>query len=96
MRQLIGKISIKGQRVVEEVYLSEQIRCRECQKTVPIGVEVVRVQKDGPSKKSSSAPFIADLTPAIMNRGRAAKAERECRRARIADNGPPAAIRISP
>ena len=44
MRQLIGKIPIKGQRVVEEVYLSEQIRCRECQKTAPIGVEVVTVQ----------------------------------------------------
>ena len=35
MRQLIGKIPIKGQKVVEEVYLSEQTRCRECQKTVP-------------------------------------------------------------
>jgi hypothetical protein len=57
MRQLIGKISIKGQRVVEEVYLSEQIRCRECQKTVPIGVEVVRVQKDGPSKKVVKRDF---------------------------------------
>lgn len=51
MRQLIGKIPIKGKVVVEEVYLSEQIRCLECQKMVPIGVEVVRVQKDGKSKK---------------------------------------------
>jgi hypothetical protein len=51
MRQLIGKIPIKGRVVVEEVYLSEQIRCRECQTTVPIGVEVVTVQKDGESKK---------------------------------------------
>ena len=51
MRQLIGKIPIRGQKVIEEVYLSEQIRCRECQKTVPIGVEVVTVQKDGQTKK---------------------------------------------
>ena len=50
MRQLLGKIPLKGQRV-EEVYLSDQIRCGECQKTVPIGVEVVTVQKDGHSKK---------------------------------------------
>ena len=51
MRQLIGKIPIKGQKLMEEVYLSEQVRCLECQKTVPIGVEVVRVQKDGHAKK---------------------------------------------
>lgn len=57
MRQLIGKIPIKGQKVVEEVYLSEQIRCCECQKTVPIGVEVVTVQKDGPSKKVVKRAF---------------------------------------
>ena len=57
MRQLIGKIPIKGQKVAEEVYLSEQIRCRECQKTVPIGVEVVTVQKDGPSKKVVKRAF---------------------------------------
>ena len=78
MRQLIGKIGVK-RGIVEEVYLSETVRCRECQKTVPIGVEVVTVQKGGPAKKSSSAPSIADLTPATMNRGRAAKAERELR-----------------
>ena len=41
MRQLIGKIAVKA-RIVEEVYLSEQVRCRECQKTVPIGVEPSR------------------------------------------------------
>ena len=51
MRQLIGKISIKGKVLVEEVYLSEQVRCLECQKMVPIGVEVVRVQKEGEKKK---------------------------------------------
>ena len=50
MRQLIGKIAVKA-RIVEEVYLSEQVRCRECQKTVPIGVEVVTVVKDIRPKK---------------------------------------------
>ncbi|HSL78530.1 MAG TPA: hypothetical protein VK877_02620 [Pseudolabrys sp.] len=56
MRQLIGKIGVK-RGIVEEVYLSETVRCRECQKTVPIGVEVVRVQKDGPSKKVVKRAF---------------------------------------
>ncbi|HET7805311.1 MAG TPA: hypothetical protein VFL53_13800 [Pseudolabrys sp.] len=50
MRQLIGKIRVRG-RIVEEVYLSEQIRCGECQKMVPIGVEVVTVEKDTKPKK---------------------------------------------
>jgi len=50
MRQLIGKIP-KPRDVIEEVYLSEQVRCRECQKTVPMGIEVVTVQKEGRSKK---------------------------------------------
>ncbi|MFY9684157.1 MAG: hypothetical protein WAJ88_00010 [Pseudolabrys sp.] len=56
MRQLIGKIPIKGQ-VIEEVYLSEQIRCNECQKAAPIGVEVVRVQKEGKSKRVLKRTF---------------------------------------
>ena len=47
----------QGPGVVEEVYLPRQIRCRECQKTVPIGVEVVTVQKDGPSKKVVKRAF---------------------------------------
>ena len=50
MRQLIGKIPVKG-RIIEEVYLSEQVRCRECQKTVPVGVEVVMVEKETKPKK---------------------------------------------
>ena len=43
--------------MVEEVYLSEQIRCNECQKTAPIGVEVVRVQKEGKSKRVLKRTF---------------------------------------
>ena len=56
MRQLIGKIGVK-RGIVEEVYLSETVRCRECQKTVPIGVEVVTVQKGGTSKKVLKRAF---------------------------------------
>jgi hypothetical protein len=56
MRQLIGKIGVK-RGIVEEVYLSETVRCRECQKTVPIGVEVVTVQKGGPSNKVLKRTF---------------------------------------
>jgi len=51
MRELIGKILTKDANVTEEVYLSELIRCRECQRTVPIGIEVVTVKRDGASKK---------------------------------------------
>ena len=51
MRELIGKILTKDTDVTEEVYLSELIRCRECQRTVPIGIEVVTVKRDGVSKK---------------------------------------------
>ena len=49
MRQLIGKLKHRG--VTDEVYLSEHIMCRECQRTVPVGIEVVTVQLVGNSKK---------------------------------------------
>jgi hypothetical protein len=51
MRELMGKIPTKDPNVTEAVYLSEIIRCRECQRTVPMGIEVVTLQKDGDSKK---------------------------------------------
>jgi hypothetical protein len=51
MRELIGKIPTKDVNVAEYVYLSEVVRCHECQRTVPIGIEVVMVKKDGASKK---------------------------------------------
>ena len=51
MRELIGKIPTKDPNVTEAVYLSEIIRCRECQRTVPMGIEVVTLKKDGESKK---------------------------------------------
>lgn len=51
MRQLIGKLPIKYRNVIEEIYLSEHVRCQNCQITVPIGIEVITVQKEGKSKK---------------------------------------------
>jgi hypothetical protein len=51
MRQLIGKIPIKYRNVTEEIYLSESVRCQHCQATVPVGIEVVAIRKDGKSKK---------------------------------------------
>jgi len=51
MRQLIGKIPIKRRGVIEEIYLAEHVQCRECQRTVPVGIEVITVQSAGKSKK---------------------------------------------
>ena len=51
MRQLLGKIPIKYRNVIEEVYLSECVRCQNCQATVPMGIEVVTVRKEEKSKK---------------------------------------------
>jgi hypothetical protein len=51
MRQLIGKIPIKHRGMIEEVYLAEHVQCGECQRTVPIGIEVITVQLEGKSKK---------------------------------------------
>jgi Na+-translocating ferredoxin:NAD+ oxidoreductase RnfC subunit len=50
MRQLIGKTPIK-RGAVEEIYLSECVRCQICQATVPMGIEVVTVLKEEKSKK---------------------------------------------
>jgi len=50
MRQLLGKTSIK-RGVTTEVYLAEIVHCQACQATVPMGIEVVTVRKEGESKK---------------------------------------------
>lgn len=50
MRQLLGKISIKNSDVAQ-VYLSENVRCQNCQTTVPMGIEVVTVRIEGKFKK---------------------------------------------
>ena len=41
MRQLLGKLPGKERGAIDEVYLAEQVRCRECLKTSPMGIEVV-------------------------------------------------------
>jgi hypothetical protein len=51
MRELIGKIPTKDPNVIEEVYLSELIRCRECHQTAPMGIEVITVKRDGGSRE---------------------------------------------
>ena len=45
MRELIGKIPTKDPNITEVVYLSEVVRCLECEQTVPMGIEVVTVKK---------------------------------------------------
>jgi hypothetical protein len=47
----MGKIPTKDPNVSEEVYLAEIVRCRECEVTVPMSIEVVTVKKDGKAKK---------------------------------------------
>jgi hypothetical protein len=51
MRQLIGKLPIKNRNLVEEIYLTESVRCQDCQATAPVGIEVVTVRKEGEGKK---------------------------------------------
>jgi hypothetical protein len=51
MRQLIGKIPLTYRNVIEEIYLSENVRCQNCQVTAPMGIEVVTFRKEGLSKK---------------------------------------------
>ena len=51
MRQLIGKIPIKYRGVIQEIYFAEHVQCSECQKTAPIGIEVITIQSEGKTKK---------------------------------------------
>jgi hypothetical protein len=52
MRELIGKIPTKDPNTTEVVYLAEMVRCLECEQTVPVGIEVVTVKKNGKSKEA--------------------------------------------
>lgn len=61
MRQLLGKFPSKERGAFDEVYLSEQVRCRECQKTAPMGIEVVTVQKNGRTKKILKRAFFCRI-----------------------------------
>ena len=49
MRELIGKIPTKDPNITYVVYLSELVRCLECEQQWHI--EVVAVKKSGDSKK---------------------------------------------
>jgi hypothetical protein len=51
MRELVGKIPTKDPNITEVVFLSEIVRCLECQRTVPVGIEVVTVERNDDSKK---------------------------------------------
>ena len=51
MRELLGKILTKDPTIGQNVYLSETVRCQECHKTVPVGIEVVTIKKVGDFKK---------------------------------------------
>jgi hypothetical protein len=51
MRELIGKIPTKDPSITEVVYRTEIVRCLACQRTVPMGIEVVIVQKSGGARK---------------------------------------------
>jgi hypothetical protein len=81
MRQLIGKIAIEYRGVIEEVYLSEDVRCQNCQGTVALGIEVVTVRKK--KKKSSKRQLgtlgTAEHTALIMRSGRRVEDQRRRR-----------------
>jgi hypothetical protein len=51
MRELMGKLRTKDLNVTQNVYRSETIRCQQCQRTTPVGIEVVTVKIEGKSKK---------------------------------------------
>jgi len=46
MRELIGTRNGGEPGVTTSVYRSELIYCRECRKTVPIGIEVITTRQD--------------------------------------------------
>ncbi len=51
MRELLGKLPTKNPNISQNVYLSETVRCQECHKTAPVGIEVIMIEKVGESKK---------------------------------------------
>ena len=46
MRELIGKVALSEPGVTRSVYRSELIRCGECQRMGPIGIEVITARRD--------------------------------------------------
>jgi hypothetical protein len=55
MRELIGKVALSEPGVTRSVYRSELIRCGECQRMGPIGIEVITARRDGDSQKVRAA-----------------------------------------
>ena len=51
MRELIGKLRTEIPNVIQDVYRAETIRCQKCDKTAPVGIEVVTIKKEGGSRK---------------------------------------------
>ena len=51
MRELIGKTVLSEPGVTRSVYRSELIRCGECQKMAPIGIEVITAKREGDTQK---------------------------------------------
>jgi hypothetical protein len=51
MRELIGKMALSEPGVTRSVYRSELIRCGECQRMAPIGIEVITARREGDSQK---------------------------------------------
>ena len=51
MRELIGKTALSEPGVTRSVYRSELIRCGECQKMAPIGIEVITARREGDTHK---------------------------------------------
>ena len=62
MRELIGKIPTKDPNITEVVYLSEIVRCLECEQTVPMGIEVVTVKKTAGNQAGYPAPVLLPRT----------------------------------
>lgn len=51
MRELVGKVRTKDPTVTKKVYLAEMVRCSECQRTVPFGVEMIVTKRVGDTTK---------------------------------------------
>jgi len=51
MRELIGTLPTSDSKVTKKVYRAETVFCQKCQKTAPVGIEVVTVRTERKSKK---------------------------------------------
>ena len=69
MRELMGKIPTKDPNITEVVYLCKLGRCLECQKTVPMGIEVVTIKKvEGPKRFSGTYVTAAHMVLIVKRR----------------------------